>query len=800
MKISLDWLQDFITLIEADPQCLADRLTEGIAEVEEVETQGAMLDKCVVGNVIAVSKHPNADALSLCQVQTEAGIKRVVCGGTNLREGMRVAFAHAGATVRWHGTEMQTLQKVKIRGEESEGMICAAEELDLKSRFPESTERSIIDLGDGDEGVGTPLRSYLGLTDTVFHIDNHAITHRADLFSHIGIARELVALGLAAWKEERRIQKMPLFGKAAISFKAINEVPELIPRYCSCILSVEGLGETPAFMRRRLEATGWRSVNLPVDITNYVAMETGMPLHSFDAGDLKGDVHMRLSKRGESIMTLDGVERVLPDSAVVLSDKAGIFDLLGIMGGMRSSTKDTTRQIYLHAASVDPVSIRRAIIATGHRTDAATVYEKGIPRISVERGFFRAAELFLAHVPGARIESRMESWGDDGEPQSITLSLPRVRSVLGTEVTKDDAHRILRALEFHTESARGRRADEAIVVTPPLHRLGDIRGPHDVTEEIGRIIGYNAIPASMPAAAVTPPPRDPRMHQIRDALREEKFVEIVPLAFTNPAALARAGLDPERAVRVRNALGEELSLLQTSTVPALLEHAQRNILEAGDDLRTFHWAHVFTREGGRIQEHAELGLLFANIRGEDADLLPRDPFLQLKRSLTEALRLTGYALLISACDQVPSSAHPGRAAQLVVESVNIGTISELHPDLRAAYDLPHRAAVASIDLVKLLGIPPAETIFTPLPQFPAVAYDVTVPLDPTTVAADLLKKIRSTSPLLEEVYIADLYTGTGDRGTMTLHFTYRAADRTLTEEEAKKEHEKAVEVLTIGRG
>jgi len=429
MKISFDWLQDFVTFRETDLSVIGEHLTEATAEVEKVESQGALLAHCCIGKVLTITRHPKADKLFLVDVHTDRGKKRAVCGGTNLRVGMLVAFAHPGACVRWHGEEITTVEKVRIRGEESEGVICAAEELDLTEYFPSQTndgKRPIVDLGTGDVRVGKSLREELHLTDTIFHINNHAITHRPDLFSHLGFARECTALGLAQWKKSTRNEK-PIrqaqdrretrnFPLTSLPFTVVNHIPNLIPRYCACCLHIDALGETPPWMRRRLEVLGWRSVNLPVDITNYVTVEVGMPLHSFDSSDFRGTVHMRTSQSGECLTTLDGVKRVPPAGSIVLSDEAGIFDLLGIMGGLRSSTKDTTRNVYLHGAGADPVSIRRTVLALGHRTEAATIYEKGIPPIIVEQGFFRAIELFLDLVPGATITSKLESFGTNGRP------------------------------------------------------------------------------------------------------------------------------------------------------------------------------------------------------------------------------------------------------------------------------------------------------------------------------------------------------------------------------------------------
>ena len=809
MKISLNWLQDFVTLTVTDPDEIGKCVTAGVAEVDDVHVQGALLGNCCVGKILTLAKHPQADRLSMCTVQTDKGIKQIVCGGTNLRVGMRVALAHVGAHVRWHGTEMMTLEKTKIRNVESEGMICTASELDLTSKFSQKDEREVIDLGPssgsgGDEGVGQSLKEYLGQDDVVLHIDNHAITHRADLFSHMGFAREFVALGLAKWKGGRgdRSDRGALkFPKTSHPMKCIVDRRDLVPRYCSCLLKIDALGETPAWMRKRLEATGWRCVSLPVDITNYVAMETGMPLHSFDADDIRGDFHMRGAKEGEKITTLDSVERVLPEGAIVLSDNDGIFDLLGIMGGLRSSTKETTKHIYLHAAIADPVAIRKAIIATGHRTDASTVYEKGIPRISASIGLFRAIELFTQLVPGCVVASKLEEWGDEGKAKPISLSLERVNSLLGVEIPEKKIIKILGDLEFTSKKG----AKRSLMVMPPLHRLGDIRGQHDLIEEIGRVAGYGEIPAQMPVASIDPPRRDMRVHHLRDGLEQRGYTEIVPISLIGDALFKKSGFDPAEAVKIMNPIGEELGLLHTSTLPGLLEHAQRNILHAGSVLRTFHLSRVFKK--GQ-PEHLELGMFVGNMeKSSEHRALLEDPFLNLKTDLQEALRSLGYELDVAVAGTLPASAHPGRYAELLVQPrtqnpaardashpfTPVGRIFEVHPSIAASFDIPHRAAAVILDLSAVLAIMPAVTVAASVPQFPSIVYDVTLTgRRLTEQIGDLLKRLRGSHEFLESVTVKDLYSAK-ESYNLTLTFTYRAPERTLTEQEVKPVHEKILQ-------
>ncbi|MDA1208704.1 MAG: phenylalanine--tRNA ligase subunit beta [bacterium] len=771
MKISLDWLGDFITFTESDTQKIAAAITAHIAEIDEVEVQGALLEHCCVGKILSLTKHPGADRLSLCQVQTDKGLKAVVCGGGNLREGMRVAFAHVGAKVSWHGEEMVTLEKTKIRGEESEGMICAASELGLEVQFPMTDEKDVIDMGDNDEGVGQDLRSYLGLTDTVLHIDNHAITHRADLFSHASFARECVAIKVATWKNKPSYNT-PGFTSATLPFKIKVDCPKLVPRYNCCTLSIDSIGETPDWMKRRLEATGWRSVSLPVDITNYVSMEVGMPLHSFDLDDLQGDVHIRLSKKGEKIRTLDDIDRDLPEGSIILNDDLGIFDLLGVMGGLRSSTKESTKRVFLHSAVLDPVSIRRTIIATGHRTDASTVYEKGIPNVASPRGFYRALSLFLELVPGAKITSAEDSWGDDGTAEPIALSCDRVRSMLGIDIDDKRIQEILESLEFTVQFGT-----HNLSVTPPLDRLGDISGAHDLIEEVARIYGLDNIEPVMPAESIATPERDFRLGTIRDGLKERKYMEFLPLCMMGPDLLKKCEMDPANAAEIENPIGEELSLLQPCVLPKLLEQAQLHAEQTRDDLQIFHVGTIFEKTKDNC---LALGMLRT---GESA-------FLELKRDLSMALEDAGYSFALTPSKTVNPAAHTSRCSDIMVGKEALGKLFELHPKVSARFDLPKETAIVLFNCTGLLTTPPTLKVAKPIPQFPAVKYDVTITVDASKPIGPVLDKARGSDTLVETIDIIDLY-----KQNLTLRCTYRAADKTLKEDEAKKAHEKVVKML-----
>ena len=774
MKISLHWLSDFIELTEKNPSVIGDQLTRCMGEVDDIVVQGAFLEHCVVGKILTVEKHSNADTLNVCTVQTDQGIKTVVCGGTNVRVDMLVAFAHVGATVK-HGTETLTLSRIKIRGIESEGMICAQEELDLTSfpPKPEDGKRPIADLSKGKYEVGTPLRTALEMNDVIFHIDNHAITNRPDLFSHIGVARELVAMGLATWKKQP-VKKMPVFPKKSLPFEHENSIPVLVPRYLGCCIAIEESGQTPDWMRRRLEAVGSRSINLAVDITNYVSQEIGMPLHSFDVADLQGPICIRTAKKGEHIITLDSVDRELPEGAIVLSDKEGIFDLLGIMGGLRSSTKASTKLLYLHAAIVDAVSIRKAVTATGHRTDASTVYEKGIPIPLAEQGFSRAVELMLDLIPGAKIVSSLESFGADPSAEPISIPESAFALAIGTTMTPTDIQRILEDLGFSIKiQAKNWQ------ITPPAWR-SDIRFKQDIIEEVARTYGYANIPPLMPEASIAPPKRDKRLDTLRDSLSESGSFEMLHLAFMSPKQAKQWAMPEEKAVSIENPIGEEMSLMRMSLSPSLIETMSREVKHiTGTHLKAFEVGHVFLKK----DEHAECTLAVVS-RGKTT--IKDAPLLMAKADIKQALKEAGYEATFRRSSSHPPFAHQNRSAEILCENTVIGTLCEIHPRLSTSLGIG-RAAVATLQLKALFALPPQVKVASALPLFPAIILDETVAISTERRYEEILKNLRKINPLLREIEIIDMYEKDSLQ-TVTLRFLYRGEDRTLTQQEVEKIH------------
>lgn len=784
MQISLEWLSEFLTWSETSPYTIAQRLTECTAEVEKVESQGALLGHCVVGRVVDLERHPRADRLSLCEVETERGRKRVVCGGINLRTGMLVAFAHVGAKVRWHGQESPVqLTRAMIRGEASEGMICAAEELDLLKEFPEAVGTQIIDLTERGYRVGQPLQEALELSDIIFHMPNTAITHRPDLFSHIGIARECVALGLGEWKREPHASS-PEFPDTPLSVELIVEERALVPGYAACTIHIDSPGVAPAWMRRRLRALGWRTLSLPIDITNYVMLETGIPQHGFEVRDFRGStVEIRSARDGESIVTLDGIERPLQKGAVVMSDAVGIFDLLGIMGGKRTSQTPETREILLQSVAVSVSAVRRTIQFTDFRTEGATIHEKGTPAALCAPALYRTLELFLSLCPGARITSSLVAWGGERPSPSLSLDLHRTRRVLGEPFEEMEVSRVFQALGFEVRGGKG----ENLLVRPPLHRLGDVHEEADLVEELARVRGFNRGPLRLPVATVSPPARDHRLSRLRHSLAQRGFCEVVSLIFMGETLLRKAGGSAGHLVQIENPLGRELSSLRLSLLPQLLILAARTWRQSHVPIHLFEVGRVFLDD----VERCHLSLLSV----EPAPPSPRThPAASLRSLLSEVATLLSLPSPLLHLLPSPVACPLGERWEIRHAGVECGELLHLQEPASARWGVPQGSAALTLDWDALRQWNSSPQHYVPPPVYPTVTYDITIPSPAGVSAAQLLERAGQASPLLRDVYLLDVFRG--EQGeTWTFRCTYGVSDRTLREEEAKAAHGAVVAVM-----
>jgi len=792
MKISLDWLGDYIDITEKDNQKIKDIITERSAEIETMESQGDHLDDIVVGKVIEIKKHPNADALKLCSVNDGQENIKVVCGGSNLKEGMLCAFAKIGSVVKWHGTEVVKMEKAKIRGEESFGMICASDEVGLEEMFPKGSEKEIVDLSHFNLKVGQPLATALGLDDVVIDVDNHAITNRSDLFSHIGFAREFVACDLGKWSkggttvwEGYISEKLPKSSSPAPITVDIKD-KDVCSHYMGVYLTDIEIGESPDWMKKRLVACGVNPISNIVDITNYVMLELGMPLHAFDVDKVKGKKWtMRKSKKGEKLVTLDEQEHELMDDVIVLDDGNELIDLCGIMGGHSSGIDQHTKKIWLISPVYNSTLVRKAMRGLGHISDAGIIYEKGIDPELAGDGLYRAIELILQICPNTKVASEVvDLRSKPREEREIKLDLAHVNRLIGTEIEPKRIEKILADVGFEVSKSKG-----GYKVQVPTYRHNDVHLEADVIEEIARIYGFNNIPYQTPVKPIAPvaPSKDRQyVRELKESLAAQGFDEIYTFAFLGPELLEKCGMEvTNEMIEVENPISADMSLMKTSLLPRMMETIADN-LRYKSSFALFEQNSIYSRKSDTDWKEKP-ALIMA---GVNVDF----------RALQGAVESMGIQIMPVKEKTGSLAHHPGRTGELVVRGKVVGHIYEIHPQIRKNFDIKPSVVVAEVDLQAILDMNiDTRKKYQELSKYPSVQLDVSMVIPKRNLARDYFVTIQKTDQkLITDVELIDEYTGdkiAEDKRGLTYSITYQAPDRTLTESEVEAVHKQVLERL-----
>ncbi|MDO8425209.1 MAG: phenylalanine--tRNA ligase subunit beta [bacterium] len=835
-KLSYHWLREFVDT-DLAPQELAEQLSLHSMSVERVHRMDEGLDpKVVVARVEKIEPHPNADKLRIATVAVRSakskkqgmGAVRVVCGGVNLREGMLVAFAPVGATVRWHGEgDPIVLAPATIRGEQSEGMICAASEIGLGAYFVEG-EREILDLSDVllDTTVGMSLAKALELDDVV--LDVEVTTNRPDCMSVMGMAREVAAItGARVRAASRQLpasspkrSKMSM-QRAAGSLQLLVRVsePKLCPMYSGTVISGVTVGPSPWWMQRRLLAGGIRPINNVVDVTNYVLLEMGQPLHAFDANTLQeGTIVVRSAKKGEEVAALDGKTYALTPEMLVIADAHVPIAIAGVIGGAGSAVTAQTASVVLEAATFDPISVRKTWRTLDVRTESSLRYEKGVPVESVPSARLRAVALLCAVAGGVEAGAPITRGKMPPPLRAVAVDLVRASEAIGIPLTAPRAKRVLTALGFRVAGA----SRTALRVTPPWWRRGDVEREHDVVEELARMAGYHALPSvlpegALPAAAYPTMPPASMFHwedRARDALAGVGAVEVMAFSMTSAATLAKCGFSATDAVALENPLTDELTHLRPSLVPALLEIVARNQGEIPEGL-LFEMGNAWDEKqgtGNKEQGRRKSGLPPESMRLTIARYGNEQSSGELVRELRGAVDHLLVTLGVQQVNSSPSPRprgegeqkgegwlwHPGRNAQLMVDNVPIATLGELHPTVARAFGIEHRVVVADIDWAVLLPLLGKRGAPASPPEYPAVKRDIAFVVARMTPYADLITFFASADPLLESATLFDAYEGKGipaGKKSLAFHLAYRASNRTLTAEEVETSNQKIIATL-----
>jgi phenylalanyl-tRNA synthetase beta chain len=792
MIISYNWLKEFVEC-DLAPQELADLLTMLGLEVEGMRCIGDGFDSVVVAVVEEKLQHPNADKLSLCRVNDGTEVHRVVCGAQNFTAGDRVALARIGTVLPGDFK----IKKSKIRGEESCGMLCSEKELGL------ADDSAGIMVLSADRPLGTPLFDALGLKDTIFEIG--LTPNRADCLSVIGVAREVAAkLGKSVhFPGHEPVESGPAI--AAVASVTVED-SDLCPRYAARYISGCAIAPSPVWLVKRLEAVGMRSINNVVDVTNYVLMEYGHPLHAFDFDRLAGGkIIVRRASEGELFTTLDGQERPLLPADLTIRDGERAVALAGIMGGENSEIAPETKNILLESAWFNPSAIRRSSKRLGIHTESSHRFERGADIGIVTRALDRAATLIAELAGGAVAQGILDVYPHKIHPRQVPIRLERVNAVLGTKLTASEVLDIFTRLQFQAHETEPGR----MTVTVPTFRV-DIEREIDLIEEVARLHGFNAIPGTMPRARVFSD--RPSLHQkvekkLRDLLTTHGFSEVVNFSFFAPDLLDKLLLPStdyrRETIRLLNPLSDDLAVMRSTLLPGLLQTTERNLSRRSLNLRLFELRRVYHPVAGQelADEPLYLGAILTGRRRpegwnhEDA----ATDFFDVKgvlENVFDEFRIRGVSYRT---ETVEPFYHPGKACTLVVGSEEIGSCGELHPDVLERFVIEQPVYYVELNVEKLLTQCGAPRAIVPPSRYPDTFRDIALLIDDTTPAAVVLETIKGQKiKEMEGVELFDLYTGAGipeGKKSIAVRVRYRSPDRTLTDEEVTPHHARIIDNL-----
>ncbi|CAM5509514.1 phenylalanine--tRNA ligase subunit beta [Rhodanobacter lindaniclasticus] len=782
MKFSENWLRELVD-IRADRATLAHALTMAGLEVEELTPLGDGLAGVVVAEIVAAEKHPEADRLQVCKVDAGQGEPlQIVCGAPNARVGIKVPLAKVGAKLPGD----VSIKAAKLRGVESSGMLCSAKELGI-----DADASGLLELP-ADAPLGQPLADYLGLPDA--SIELKLTPNRPDCLGLHGLAHDVAALFDSRVKTgEQAAAPVTSEARRGIRLEAGKDAPRYLGRV------VEGIDpavRTPLWLAERLRRAGLRPISAVVDVTNYVMLELGQPLHAFDNDTLKGDIVVRHAHSGEALKLLDGSEAKLDDGFVLIADEASPLAVAGVMGGFDSRVTDATRNIFLESAHFAPAAIMGRARKLGLHTDASHRFERGVDPELPRRALERATELLLA-IAGGRAGPVLaaENPADLPRPAPVALRRERLKRVLGVEVADAEVARIFTALGMQVASvADGWR------VTAPSSRF-DIEREEDLIEEVARIFGYDKIPTHSPSGAlVLAVEPEARINELalREQLAARGYHEAVNLSFVAADLLARWGFD-ERLVPLANPLSADLAVMRPSLLPGLIEALRHNRARQQERVRLFEVARVFGAGDPPLETPSLAIVACGNARAEQWGEPSRAlDFHDLKGDLDALIAWGGEPERWSVhADALPCWLHPGRGARLARDGETVGHLGALHPRLARELDLGPDVHVLEVALDPLLArrLPQAGAV----PRFPAVRRDIAMELPESVSWSRIEQTVRGTLGVrLRELRLFDRYNGKGveaGRKSLAMGLILQDASRTLTDIDADHWVREAVNAL-----
>ncbi len=750
MKAPFSWLKDYVD-INVTAEELQEKLFSCGFEVEELIYLGKDVTGVVAGRVLSTEKHPDADRLTVCKVDCgKYGVKQICTAATNVYAGAKVPCALDGATVLHEGG-IQKIKSGKLRGVASEGMFCSGEELGINDDFYEGAEfNGILILDDGAK-EGEDIRPIVGIDDYIFDISVTA--NRPDCQSILGMAREISVV-------LKTPLKMPDTSYTAAKTDVVIPVevkePALCPRYIGHYVKDVKIGKAPQWMRRRLALCGLRSVSDVVDITNFVLLEMGQPMHAFDRNFLRGGkVVVRKAHAGEKIVTLDKKEFTLTPENLLICDGEGGVALAGIMGGLDSEIKDTTKEVFFEAAKFARDSVRKTSRALGQRSDSSARFEKGMDAFTPELAMNRALHLVQLLGCGTPTDYRSDVNAADMTPKLIVTTYEKINALLGIEVPKEEVNAILTRLLFavHEDKVNGN-----LVVGVPLWR-DDVEGYPDLAEEVIRMYGYEHIaPTFLDKAQVTRGGWNAAQKaelKFKNVLKAEGFLEACNYSFYSPKDfdLLRLPADaPERkAVKILNPIGEDLSVMRTVLAPSMLANIVRNVRRGNGEGRLFELANVY------LAEELPLNQLPEERKKAVLGLWGEGDFFDLKGAV-EAIA-ESFDLKLSFVRAEKPFLHPGVTAAVMLGEKEVGWLGELHPSVAEELALEKKAYLAELDYAALAKKFAKDISYRNLPKFPDVKRDLAVVLDEKVSCAEAEECIRRACRAVKRVELFDVFRG-----------------------------------------
>lgn len=775
MKVPMKWLREYVEIPMAAEEYANRMIMTGTA-VEGVDRTGEQFDGVVVGKVLSCVDHPNSDHLHLCMVDVGADEPiQIVCGAPNVREGMRVAAALDGA----HLPGGVKIKKSKMRGEISNGMLCSGPELDIPAGlYPHVGDAGIIEIFE-DVAPGTDVKQVFGLGDEV--VDFEILANRPDCLSVWGLARESSAVLDGHFVMPEIAVEETGSGRFEDYATVRVEDVENCPRYCARVITNVKIGPSPKWMREYLYGAGVRPINNIVDITNFVMLETGQPMHAFDLSKVRDQtIVVRRAKAGEKLVTLDGKEHVLDERMLVIADHDNATGLAGIMGGEESEIMDDTLSVLFESAAFDRANNRVTARTLGMRTEASGRFEKGVNPDGCREALERACMLVNMLECGDVVPGVYDNYPNPRTGKTIEASVQRICRLNGVDVDGETMEDILNRLYIDTE-----RCGDTLSCEIPAFRQ-DMDSEADIAEEVLRMYGYDHIPSTLMNAVTMAGKRSDAMafnDRVKAHLIGQGMFEILNYSFVSPRWIENLNLPQGDArlngVTLRNPLGEDSSTMRTTMVPSMLSTIAANLNRGNDEGRLFELSKVFQPSSAPGELPVERYMLTLGMFGKDVD------FYSVKNAVVWLLASFGVTAEVAAGGD--GYYHPGRKAVLSAGEQRLAQLGEIHPDVAEKFEIESRVYVAEIDIDALRPLEKPFYGVKPLPKFPAVTRDIALVVDESVGVGTLLKVIeQSGGKNLESVKFFDIYRGEklgANKKSVAYALVFRAGDRTLTDEE-----------------